>query len=164
MLTEFEGSAIVVTHDRWFLNRVATSILAFEGDGRVVRYAGNYDGYRAQKAGAEAAAESAASAAKAQAQAQATKAPPPGPRAEGKPKALTFAERNELDGIVERIDAADRRVGELEVKLADPALYVSRGAEVAGLRADLDRAREDSARLVARWEELEMKREASTKG
>ena len=158
MITEFEGSAIVVTHDRWFLNRVATSILAFEGDGRVVRYAGNYDGYRAQKAGAEAAAESAA---KAQAQAQGAKAPPPGPRAEGKPKALTFAERNELDGIVERIDAADRRVGELEAKLADPALYASRGAEVAGLRADLDRAREDSARLVARWEELETKREAS---
>ncbi|KYG08762.1 ABC transporter, partial [Sorangium cellulosum] len=54
MLIELDGSALVVTHDRWFLNRVATSILAFEGGGRVVRYAGNYDAYREQRAHAAA--------------------------------------------------------------------------------------------------------------
>ncbi len=44
-ITEFAGSAIVISHDRWFLNRVATHILAFEGDGHVEFVEGNYDDY-----------------------------------------------------------------------------------------------------------------------
>ncbi|MCL4756171.1 MAG: ATP-binding cassette domain-containing protein, partial [Myxococcales bacterium] len=49
MLLGFGGAALVVTHDRWFLDRVATSLLVFEGDGRVVRYPGNYETYRRLK-------------------------------------------------------------------------------------------------------------------
>ncbi|WP_437483935.1 ABC-F family ATP-binding cassette domain-containing protein [Sorangium sp. So ce1014] len=164
MLIELEGSALVVTHDRWFLNRVATSILAFEGDGRVVRYAGNYDAYREQRAHAALAAEADARAAKAQAaepraaQAQAKTAA----RGGDKPK-LSFAERTELEAIVGRIDAAEQQVVELEAKLADPTLYASRGADVAGLLSELERAKQEAARLVSRWEELETKREAAGK-
>ncbi|WP_437957730.1 ABC-F family ATP-binding cassette domain-containing protein [Sorangium sp. So ce119] len=166
MLVELDGSALVVTHDRWFLNRVATSILAFEGGGRVVRYAGNYDAYREQRAhaAAEVEAEAAARAAKAQAAeprpalAQAKTVA----RAGGAPK-LTYAERTELDGIVGKIDEADQKVRELEAKLADPTLYSSRGPEVAGLLSDLERAKQEAARLVSRWEELETKREAAGK-
>ncbi|KYF65179.1 ABC-F family ATP-binding cassette domain-containing protein [Sorangium cellulosum] len=166
MLVELDGSALVVTHDRWFLNRVATSILAFEGGGRVVRYAGNYDAYREQRAhaAAEVEAEAAARAARAQA-AEPRPAQAPAKtaaRAGGAPK-LTYAERTELDGIVGRIDEAEQKVRELEAKLADPTLYSSRGAEVAGLLSDLDRARQEAARLVSRWEELETKREAAGK-
>ncbi|WP_437589404.1 ABC-F family ATP-binding cassette domain-containing protein [Sorangium sp. So ce1000] len=163
MLIELDGSALVVTHDRWFLNRVATSILAFEGDGRVVRYAGNYDAYREQRAHAALKIEAEARAAKAQAA-----EPRPAPakaaaKAGDKPK-LTFAERTELDGIVGRIDAAEQKVAELEAKLADPTLYASRGTDVAGLLSELERAKEEAARLVSRWEELETKREAAGKG
>jgi ATP-binding cassette subfamily F protein uup len=163
MLIELEGSALVVTHDRWFLNRVATSILAFEGDGRVVRYAGNYDAYREQRANAALETEAEARAAKAQA-AEARPAAPAkaAAKAGGAPK-LTFAERTELDGIVGRIDAAEQKVAELEAKLADPTLYASRGADVAGLLSELERAKQDAARLVSRWEELETKREAAGK-
>ncbi|WP_437937404.1 ABC-F family ATP-binding cassette domain-containing protein [Sorangium sp. So ce341] len=167
MLIELDGSALVVTHDRWFLNRVATSILAFEGGGRVVRYAGNYDAYREQRAhaAAEAEAEAAARAAKLQAAEArpAQAAAKPAARAGDKPK-LTFAERTELEGIVGRIDAAEQKVAELEAKLADPTLYASRGADVAGLLAELDREKQEAARLVSRWEELETKREAAGKG
>src|SRR6185503_4641116 len=46
LLTAWPGCAIVVSHDRYFLNCVATSILSFEGEGRVVRYPGGYDSYR----------------------------------------------------------------------------------------------------------------------
>src|SRR6185369_4074786 len=56
MLLDFGGTSIVVTHDRWFLDRIATSVVAFEGDGCVMRYAGNYDTYRrlrAERADAE---------------------------------------------------------------------------------------------------------------
>ena len=44
-LTDFAGSAIVISHDRWFLNRIATHILAFEGDSHVEWFAGNYEDY-----------------------------------------------------------------------------------------------------------------------
>jgi ATPase subunit of ABC transporter with duplicated ATPase domains len=44
-LEEFAGCAIVISHDRWFLDRVATHMLAFEGDSKVVWYEGNYQDY-----------------------------------------------------------------------------------------------------------------------
>jgi ATPase subunit of ABC transporter with duplicated ATPase domains len=48
-LENFAGCAIVISHDRWFLDRVATHILAFEGDSRVVWYDGNYSEYEEDK-------------------------------------------------------------------------------------------------------------------
>ena len=44
-LLAFPGCAVVISHDRWFLNRIATHILAFEGDGKVSFFAGNYEDY-----------------------------------------------------------------------------------------------------------------------
>ena len=48
-LLEFAGCALVTSHDRWFLDRIATHILAFEGDSRVVFFDGNYNEYEADK-------------------------------------------------------------------------------------------------------------------
>ena len=48
-LLEFPGSAVVISHDRWFLDRIATHILAFEGDSEVVFFAGNYADYEEDK-------------------------------------------------------------------------------------------------------------------
>lgn len=158
MLTELDGSALVVTHDRWFLNRVATSILAFEGDGRVVRYAGNYDAYREQKAHAE------AEKAEAEATKEAARPIPqpvskPAPKGSGK-AGLTYAEQKELDGILDRIEQAEEAVSTLEAELADPSLYATRGGEVPGMLDRLEKARAEAKRFTERWEELETKRAA----
>jgi ATPase subunit of ABC transporter with duplicated ATPase domains len=48
-LTEFGGCAVVISHDRWFLDRIATHILAFEGDSRTVWFEGNYQEYEADR-------------------------------------------------------------------------------------------------------------------
>jgi ATPase subunit of ABC transporter with duplicated ATPase domains len=48
-LLEFAGSAIVISHDRWFLDRICTHILAFEGDSRVTWFEGNYQDYEADR-------------------------------------------------------------------------------------------------------------------
>ncbi|HEV7671271.1 MAG TPA: energy-dependent translational throttle protein EttA [Thermoanaerobaculia bacterium] len=48
-LLEFAGCAVVISHDRWFLDRIATHILAFEGDSKVVWFEGNYEGYEADR-------------------------------------------------------------------------------------------------------------------
>jgi ATP-binding cassette subfamily F protein uup len=153
MLTEYTGSVIVVTHDRAFLDGVATSILAFEpdpagGPARVTRYAGGWQDYVTQKQRAEIEASRPA-------RATTPSTPPP----KGKTKSgLTYAERLELDGILERIDAAELAAARVEKKLADPDLYAMRGGEVAGLKAELQQAKAEAAKLVLRWEELELKK------
>jgi ATPase subunit of ABC transporter with duplicated ATPase domains len=56
-LLEFPGSAVVISHDRWFLDRIATHILAFEGDSQVTWFSGNYSEYeedRRKRLGADA--------------------------------------------------------------------------------------------------------------
>ena len=159
MLTTFDGTLLVVTHDRWFLDRVATSILAFEGEGKVIRYPGNYETYRRLKAQADA-----EKAERAKASVPAPHAPPaqaPASPPTAKPRKLSFAENKELETIVDRIDAADAGVAALEAKLADPATYAAgNAADAKELARQLDAAREEAARLVARWEELEAKRAA----
>ena len=156
MLVDFGGTSIVVTHDRYFLDRIATSILAFEGDGRVVRYAGNYDAYRRAKE--TAVAQSPADETK--------KRPTPGVRAPGREpkKGLTHAEKKELEAIVDEVEAADREVARLEEKLADPATYTKGGEEVKSLHGQLETARTRAAERMARWEDLEAKRARDTPG
>jgi ATP-binding cassette subfamily F protein uup len=155
LLLEFDGCAITVTHDRYFLNRVATSILAFQGDGEVVRYAGNYDDFRTQKARGD----------EEKARAEAARAPVRDRERERGKEAprlkLSFAEQKELDALPDKIEAADKRAAELEATLADPGFYATRGGEVAGVTAELGKAREEAGRLLGRWEELETKREAA---
>jgi len=153
MLTEFTGSVIVVTHDRAFLDGVATSILAFEpgpagGPARVTRYAGGWQDYVMQKQRAEVEGSRPA-------RTTTPSAPPPKARTKS---GLTYAERLELDGILERIDAAELSASRIEKKLGDPELYATRGAEVAGLQAELKQTKAEAARLVTRWEELELKK------
>lgn len=151
MLIEYGGCALVVSHDRWFLDRVATSILAFEGDGRVVLHAGTYSDYRARVPRADPVVAGGPKAAK---PASARRARP------AQPKKLTFGEERELDGLLERIDEAEEAVRQVERTLADPETYRTRGGDVADLRDELQRAQQGVAELTARWEELEEKKAA----
>jgi len=151
LLLDFDGCAIVITHDRWFLNRVATSILAFEGSGRVRLYAGNYDSYRQQRDRWEE---------EQRVREQSTRSKSARPSAaDRRPRALTYAERLELDGLLDRIGEAEERVAELQARLADPDLYASRGHEVGALQRELSDARTQAETLTERWEALERKKE-----
>jgi ATP-binding cassette subfamily F protein uup len=159
MLESFGGSILVVTHDRAFLDGVATAILALEpgpkGKARATRYAGGYSDYLLQRPDRDSAPESAA-VPETVASAPRPAAPAPAP-AKGK-GTLTYAERLELERIMDDIESAEAKVGEVEALLADPDLYAKRGAEVAGLQARLAEARAAAAALVARWEALEAKK------
>jgi ABC transport system ATP-binding/permease protein len=153
MLTEYSGSALVVTHDRWFLDRVATSLLVFEGQGKVVRYAGGYSDYLQQKAANDAAKEE-----QARAVVESKNIAKEKPVVKNaKTKGLTWAEQREFDTILERIDEAEREVAQCEKALSDPALYASRASEVPAMTRKLDEAKARAAALMARWEELEQK-------
>ncbi|MBV9949207.1 MAG: hypothetical protein JOZ69_20325 [Myxococcales bacterium] len=172
MLLDYEGSVIVVTHDRAFLDRVATGILAFEafegnaaGDppARVTRYGGGYQDYVSQREYARAAAQTAPATSTAASASAGATTPPAATKGRAK-SGLTYAERLELEGIVVEIDAAERRAAEVEALLADPSLYAKRGHEVAGLRARLEAERERVRALTSRWELLEEKKAGAAGG
>ncbi|MFO0613647.1 MAG: ABC-F family ATP-binding cassette domain-containing protein [Polyangiaceae bacterium] len=152
LLETWPGCALVVSHDRWFLDRVATSILAFDGNGRAIQYAGNYSSYRTQRPPPTAPVKS-----------EPPKAAPKIAAAAPK-KGLTKAEQRELDGIMDAIGEAEGRVAKLEEALGDAKLYTSAtgAADAARLRADLGAAKAEVERLTARWEELESRRAAAS--
>jgi ATP-binding cassette subfamily F protein uup len=155
MLVEIDATALVVTHDRFFLERVATAILAFEGEGRVRRWPGNYSTWRALRAQDDAArAEEARPALVAAAAATSAESA----RARPKKKGLSFAEKRELDEILPRIEATEAEIAALETELQDPAMYASRGAEVPGKLAALESAKAKLEEIMARWEALEARR------
>ena len=165
LLEGWPGCAIVVSHDRAFLDNVATGILAFEGDGRVTQYQGNYSTYKTLKSEATARAQKADSqAAKAVREAGEVKrasgksVPPPSVRPPA--KALSYSERVELDGLLDKIGAAEAGVEKLVAALADPDLYTKRSGDPLALRDREAKARAEVARLTARWEELEARRDA----
>ena len=147
-LTDFPGCALIVSHDRWFLDRVATGILAFENGG-VTLYEGDYAFYLARRPQPGAADTTPA--------AKPAAPPTPAPIAAPKPtgKKATFKEKQELATIEATIQAAEARVASLEAELADPALYRDRKAHVPTLTATLDQARAEVDRLYARWQTLE---------
>ncbi|MDQ6912515.1 MAG: ATP-binding cassette domain-containing protein, partial [Verrucomicrobiota bacterium] len=144
-LVGFGGSVVVVSHDRYFLNRVCTAILAFEDDG-VVRYAvGNYD-YYLEKRSAE------ASAINIRAHAVAKTSTVAQPVA--KPRKLKWKEERELEGMEAAILAAENEVARIEALFADPMFFLEKGVEFSKYEKELRAARDEVARLYARWEEL----------
>ena len=150
-LAAFSGCALIVSHDRWFLDRVATSILAFEGDGRVTKYAGNYADYLDARAAIAAAADAERAAVAATASAK----PTAKPAASAKPAAgLTGPEKRELAGIEAAIEAAEGAVAAATTAVNDPGLYARGGAEIAAAQARLSAAEAEVARPYARWEAL----------
>jgi ATP-binding cassette subfamily F protein uup len=151
LLLDFDGSVLIVTHDRYFLDKVATSILAFEGEGRVVRHAGNYADLAARRGGRPAPAP----AGEVGGEPGEPRPVTAGPARARRPGRLSFAEQREYDEIEARILAAEERKSALESALADPATYQKAGATVPAMRAELAEASAEVDRLYARWQELE---------
>ena len=148
MLVSTNATILFVTHDRYFLDRVATSVLSFENHGRVVRY----EGY-SQALGSL------------PLQSAKTTSPKKEPHASQKnrpasPK-LTFTEKHELKQLMPLIEAAEAQVVHYEKILADPDIYVNRPDEISALTQKLEQAKQLVEKHIARWEELETKRSQS---
>jgi ATP-binding cassette subfamily F protein uup len=151
-IDSFAGCALIVSHDRYFLNRVCTHMLVFEDDGEIVQIAGNYDDYllyrdrRAAEKKAEAREVRAA-------QAQST----PAPKSTGGTR-LTYNEKRELEAMEETIAAAEEDVATREAALQAPGFYEGDHAEVQAALEGLKAAQARVEALYARWEDLESRR------
>ena len=145
-LITFGGAVIAVSHDRFFLNRVCTSIFAFEGEGRWFYDVGNYDDYVAKRALRNSPPRVAIAPAPAARKANA---------AVSAVRKLSFKETRELETIEQDILRAETEARRLEELLAAPNFYQEHGSRWKEIETQLEAAKKAVARLYTRWEELE---------
>ncbi len=149
VLSEFEGTLILVSHDRDFLDRLVTSVIALEGDGTVAEYAGGYSDYLAQRPQrlAKPHARPRLTRAVSSVQARTGAAPAISTR-------LTFKEKRAFDELPARIEAMSAEIATLEAAIADPTLYARDRAKFERASALLHRRRTELHQSEERWLEL----------
>jgi ATP-binding cassette subfamily F protein uup len=153
-LIAFPGVVLVVSHDRYFLNRVCTDVLAFEGDGRIHHSVGDYDYYLEKKQLADVAASRKSMAILSRTKSAALSRVAAKPKA-AKPRKLSFKEARELEGMEAQILAAEAEIARIEGLFASPDFHRTHATQTNQLKTDLAAAKEHLAQLFARWEELE---------
>ena len=151
MVADYPGTVLAVSHDRDFLDRIATSVLFAEGDGRFVEYAGGYTDMVAQRGTGVTAKPQ-------------TKAPPPqtAPRERkgAAPKRkLNFAEKHALETLPHRITELTSQIGALKLQLADSTLYARDQKRFLSLTSKLQELERVLAAAEERWLEVEILRE-----
>ena len=154
VLDDYEGTLILVSHDRDFLDRLVTAVIAMEGDGRTVEVAGGYSDYRHYKRTQDETGTG-------------SRAPEPKKRkseeAAAKPRRaakLSYKDQRELDDLPARIDALAADIAKLEEKLTDPNFYKQDPAGFAETTKALADRRADMVAAEERWLDLEAEREA----
>ena len=149
-LADFDGTVLVVSHDRYFLDRICDQVVAFEEGGLFVQ-PGNYSYYLEKKKERDALNQAAWASVIKTAARKPESVSTPEPTRPGK---LSFKEQRELNGMEAAILAAETRVQELETTLNDPEFHATRSREARGLVADLEAAKAEVTRLYDRWQEL----------
>jgi ATP-binding cassette subfamily F protein uup len=151
LLVEYQGTLLLVSHDREFLDNVVTSTLVFEGDGRIEEYIGGYSDWVAQGGGVKPPA----------ATVKVVAAPPPRPKPAAKPRKITQKELRELEALPKRIEELETEQVELTAKLADPGFYAREPGAAPVVKSRLEAIEQEITTSFARWEELESVRNAS---
>ena len=148
MLADYDGTLLLVSHDRDFLDRVVTSTIALEGDGHAVEYPGGYSDYVRMR-------------------------PPPTPTAPAKgrkrmgepapgrrrPTKLGYHQQRALAALPERIAALTAEIAQLEGELAETELFARAPAQFQQLAARLEEAKRALAAAEDEWLEIELLRE-----
>jgi ABC transport system ATP-binding/permease protein len=148
LVGNFEGTVLLVSHDRVFLDRVVTSTVAFEGQGRVVEYVGGYADYLRQRPAKTAEHETKMAA-------RVVKAPPPAPSpSASRSRKLSFKEQRELDALPPHIAALEAEQERLQGEAASPEFYKSPKDHIQAVLARIDTVQGELDAALARWIEL----------
>ncbi|MBA2258818.1 MAG: ATP-binding cassette domain-containing protein [Acidobacteria bacterium] len=150
LIGDFDGTVLLVSHDRVFLDRIVTSTLAFEGNGRVTEYVGGWHDYLRQTSSSRSSGLSAPKAAE-------PRTPSPEPLSPGKRK-LSFKEQRELEALPERIAALETELATLRAESESSEFYKAGGDRIRAVLARIDDAARELESSVARWMELEERR------
>ena len=158
-LAEYDGTLLLVSHDRAFLDNLVTCLFVLEGEGRVREHTGGYSDWLAWSRSAAAAdrAEARGAAAASASESESASASRAGRRRlrPGPPRRISFSERRELEALPERIEALEGRIAALHEKLADPAFYREPSPVIAGARRVLGEAEAELEGAFERWSDLE---------
>ncbi len=164
ILLGFDGTILLVSHDREFLDNVVTSTIAFEGNGVVREYVGGYEDWIRQggKLPSEATAQKnvkasvgSGSASTTTASEEVEQAKQTEPVASEKPKKLSYKLQRELEMLPEQIEKAETLVEELESEAAQPDFYSGDQGVMQNTLQKLTEAQESLDKLYERWEELD---------
>ncbi|NVJ68165.1 MAG: ATP-binding cassette domain-containing protein [Gammaproteobacteria bacterium] len=145
MLEAYQGTILMVSHDRDFLNNVVTSTIVFEGEGKVSEYVGGYDDWLRQKPNE--------AAAKADVKAKAVKKKPSS-------KKLSYKDQRELDALPQAIAELEAKIGELQQQMAQPEFYQQAKSEITHANEQMSQLETELETKFERWEELEAMQEA----
>lgn len=159
MIGDYEGTVLLISHDRDFLDRTVNAVIAPEGQGRWAEYAGGYSDMLVQR-GADMSRRTARAA-----------APEPSTRkasetdaAPARKRKLSFNEKHALETLPSTIAELQAQIAELDRKLADPQLYVRDRKAFDAASAAMAAAQLELAAAEDRWLELEVLREEIEKG
>ncbi len=154
LLADYAGTVIVVSHDRDFLDRVATAVIWAEGNGRFTEYAGGFSDAVAQRGeDMKARTRSAAAASR-------PKTRDAEPTRPSETKKLSFKDKHALETLPGKMDALRASMEEMKAALADPALYARDPKRFTSLSEKLGQATTELAGMEDRWLELEILRES----
>ncbi|MCB1513917.1 MAG: ATP-binding cassette domain-containing protein [Hyphomicrobiaceae bacterium] len=166
LLADYEGTVLLVSHDRDFLDRIVTSTIAFDGDGRWIEYAGGYTDMLAQRGAALAKTTAPPSRTTGKTADRAVsedgRSAPETPQAPR--RKLSFKEKHALEQLPGEIAKLEGEIAELESRIADHALFTKDPAAFAKATNRLAAAQTELAGKEHQWLELEMLREAIEAG
>lgn len=141
-LSQYEGTVLLVSHDRALLNNVATSTIVFEGEGKLAEYVGGYDDYLRQRQLPKSSTEK---------WIEKTEAP----QVKAPKKKLSYNEQRELDQLPKKIEALEKQLNEVQVQISHPDFYQQEHSKTQEILNKLHRFEQELQALYKRWEELE---------
>ncbi len=148
LLCEYEGTVLLVSHDRAFLDAVVTSTIVFEADGSLREYVGGYSDWQRQRSAAPTDLVSAAPPARALTQVD-------GPTVAAARRRLSYKESRELEALPARIEQLEARQRELQALVSDPGFYQGEKSAISAQLAALEILEAELQQAYARWEALE---------
>ena len=153
VLLGFQGTVLMVSHDRAFLDNVVTSTLVFEGNGVVREYVGGYQDWLRQ--GGSPRLLGVAETKESKTEAPASK--PAAPVAEAAPakKKLSYKVQRELEALPGKIDAVEKNIAALQAEIAQPTFYQQTAEHTGETLARLEALQKELDELLERWAELE---------
>ncbi|KAB2639827.1 MAG: ATP-binding cassette domain-containing protein [Verrucomicrobia bacterium] len=147
LLVGYEGTLLLVSHDRAFLDNVVTSTFVFEGEGRISEYTGGYEDWVRQRHELDRVAAL-----------PTTPSPVASVMKPGKSEKVRkflYREQKELDELPSKIEELEAKQAELSERLADPSLYQSKDGAFQRVEKELTELQQTLEKTMARWEELE---------
>ena len=153
LLIDYKGTLLLISHDREFVDNVATSVIAFEDDGVVREYVGGYQDWLRQRPTRR--DESRKDSGKPTLSDNKSEANKPAVKAEPAKKKLSYKDQRELDLLPAKIEQLEAEQAALQQQLADPAIYRERASEAAALTSKLAALDAELQQAYARWEMLD---------